>query len=77
MSGKKAIDYCWHLSLYHTGYEWDSIHCLRRHSGEKRGKMEILWMALLLVGVGIIIFLTKKLDGEGKDTKETNGKEKK
>lgn len=39
--------------------------------------MEILWMALLLVGVGIIIFLTKKLDGEGKDTKETNGKEKK
>ena len=39
--------------------------------------MEILWMALLLVGVGIIIFLTQKLDGEGKDIKETNGKEKK
>lgn len=39
--------------------------------------MEILWVALMLVGIGVIIFFTKKFDGEGKNIDDNEEKEKK
>lgn len=39
--------------------------------------MEILWIALMLVGIGVVIYFTKKLDGEGKNKDYNEKKEKK
>lgn len=39
--------------------------------------MEILWIALILVGIGVVVFFTKKIDGEGKNKDDNERQEKK